>query len=475
MPSKQPRLIYLMGIGGIAMGTLAGMLSDAGYRVTGSDRGVYPPMSTFLAERRIPVYSGYDAAHLSEADPDLVVIGNVIRRDNPEAQWVLANDRPYLSMPQAIARFFLDGRGSLVVAGTHGKSTSSALLGWVLEHSGFDPTLLVGAVLKDRGLGYRIGSGPQMVLEGDEYDTAFFDKGPKFLHYRPDIGIVTSIEFDHADIFRDFDHVFSAFQAFARIIPETGTLIINGDDPACRRLAADCQGRVLTYGHGPRCDCRILDIAFGNREVTTRFATPWHGDFRLRSKLPGRHNAANVLAVLTAAWSRGVSLDAFQDALLTFPGIKRRQDLLLDCDGIVAIDDFAHHPTAVRETIAAIARFYPGRRLLAVFEPRTNSSRRNFFQHDYALAFDRADWIAIAPPADMDQVPAAERLDLDRLIGDIRDRGGNARQFADAAAVLDALLNTVRRGDLVLFMSNGSFDGLPQRFTEAIQRRHQAS
>lgn len=471
MKPEQPRLVYLMGIGGIAMGTLAGMLQDAGYRTTGSDRGLYPPMSTFLEQRGIPVYSNYDASNLVAAAPDLVVIGNVIRRENPEAQWVLQNGCDYLSMPKAIDRFFLGQRRSLVVAGTHGKSTASSLLAWVLEQTGWDPSFLVGALLKDRNIGYRIGNGPHMVLEGDEYDTAFFDKVPKFVHYRPDIGIVTSIEFDHADIYRDFDQVFSAFRSFADLIPATGHLILNGDDPHCRKLAAGCAGRVLSYGRNSDADCRILDISYGDREVRFRIATPWQSEARFQSKLPGRHNVANVVAVYAAATLCGVSTRAFQQALLTFPGIKRRQDVLATIDDIVVIDDFAHHPTAVRETVRAIKRFYPGRRLLTVFEPRTNSSRRRFFQNDYAVAFDQADWIAITPPSDLDKVPEAERLDIGRLVDDLEMRGKSAFQYRDAAAILPALVALSTGGDVVLFMSNGSFDSLPQRFCEALQQR----
>jgi UDP-N-acetylmuramate: L-alanyl-gamma-D-glutamyl-meso-diaminopimelate ligase len=475
MRHEEPRLVYLMGIGGIAMGTLAGMLQEAGYQVIGSDRSVYPPMSTFLEQRGIQVFSGYHENNLLQSDPDLVVIGNVIRRENPEAQWVMHNGCRYISMPEAIDRFFLAGRRSLVAAGTHGKSTTSALLGWVLEQTGTDPTLLVGAFLKDRDVGYRLGSGPHMVLEGDEYDSAFFDKGPKFLHYRPHIAIITSIEFDHADIFRDFDHVFSAFRSFVQLIPTNGTLIVNGDDPGCRVLAEECAGQVLSYGESRDCSCRILDISYGAQEVQCRLATPWQSDLRFRSRLPGRHNAANVLAVHAAASLCGVSAAAFQEALLAFPGIKRRQDVLSTVEDIVVIDDFAHHPTAVRETIEAIARFYPGHRLLAVFEPRTNSSRRRFFQQDYAVSFDHADWIAIVPPADMDKVPEQERLDIDRLIGDIKKRGKDARQFADARGVLHALLEVSTGGDVVLFMSNGSFEGLPGRFFEALRRQSETA
>lgn len=471
MPDNNIKSLYLMGIGGIAMGTLATMLKEKGYHVVGSDQNLYPPMSTHLEKLSIPLCHGYAAEHLEIHRPDLVIIGNVIRRDNPEATYVLSKGIPYVSMVDAIDRFFLCHYESLVVSGTHGKTTTSALLAWVLECADLNPSALIGGFVKNWQRSYRLGQGRYMVLEGDEYDTAFFDKTPKFLHYRPQIGVITSIEFDHADIYADFEAVMSAFRSFVGIIPEGGELVFNADDSHCRLASADCQGRVWSYGESADANYRLLNVEYGSGEVHFRYRDPQGTIRSMLSRLPGRHNLLNTLAVLAVTSRIGIDPDRVQEALLRFQGVERRQDVLGEVNGIVIIDDFAHHPTAVRETLEAISHFYPGRRLYAMFEPRSNSSRRKVFQEAYGEAFDRADVIAIKEPPDPGKVPVDERLDTQRLVADICRRGREAYLFNDVNPMVDFVLDRCRAGDVLLAMSNGSFDGLPQRLLAALETK----
>ncbi len=464
MISDGIKKIYMVGIGGIAMGTLATMLKESGYQVAGSDRNLYPPMSTHLQTLGVPLFEGFSPDNPKSFDPDLFVIGNVVRRENPEAQYILSQERPYLSMPQAIGRFFLSGQKGLVVAGTHGKSTTTSLLGWVLERGGMDPGAFVGAFVKDWQASFRIGRGEYMVIEGDEYDTAFFDKGPKFLHYQPHIGIITGIEFDHADIFPDLDAIRKAFVNFARLIPESGFLILNADDPNCRALAGQCRGKVLTYGFSANADWRISSVAYGSGEVSFSLRNPdTSKDETFRSRLSGRHNAGNVTAVIAAARLAGMPADLIRDVLPNFGGVKRRQDIVSESGGVIVMDDFAHHPTAVRETLSGLRDFYPGRRIVAAFEPRTNSSRRRVFQEQYAASFDSADLVLIKQPPGLEAIPEQDRLDSRLLVERIRGRGKDAHFFDDSEKLTRFILESARPGDLIVCMSNGSFDGLPQK------------
>ena len=459
----------MMGIGGIAMGTLAAMLKERGLQVMGSDRNLYPPMSTHLEDLQIPVCQGYRAENIQNHSPDLVVVGNVVRRENPEAQFVMERNVPYLSMPQAIEKFFLSDHRSVVVAGTHGKSTTASLLAWVLAYGGVDPSAFIGAFVKNWERSYRLGKGPYMVIEGDEYDTAFFDKGPKFLHYRPTIGVVTSIEFDHADIFPNFEAVLAAFRRFVHLIPSSGYLIANADDPNCMVLARECKGNVVTYGASSHADWRLLDVDYRSGEVHFRLQSSGNGTTAMVSRLAGRHNLSNLLAVLAAAHLVGLTVDQVQESMIAFRGVKRRQDIVGECNGVLIMDDFAHHPTAVRETVQALRLHYPERRLVAVFEPRTSSSKRRVFQSAYATAFSDADWICIKQPPDLERIPDAERLDAAQLVQDIRKEGKEALFFEDTGGLLTYLAEHCLSGDLVLCMSNGSFDGLPSKLLEALR------
>jgi UDP-N-acetylmuramate: L-alanyl-gamma-D-glutamyl-meso-diaminopimelate ligase len=462
--------IYMMGIGGIAMGTLASMLKEKGYEVVGSDQNLYPPMSTHLEALGIAVSQGYRADNLARHSPDIVIVGNVIRRDNPEAQVILQNGVPYLSMPEAIARFFLSDHEGIVVAGTHGKSTTSSLLAWVLSHAGMNPSAFVGAFVNNWQASYRLGSGRYMVIEGDEYDTAFFDKGPKFLHYRPQVGVITSIEYDHADIFRDFEAILEAFENFVGLIPPDGHLVVNADDPHCLALSRQCRGRVFTYGASDQADWRLLEAEYLPGAVRFTCVNPLSGfQEEIVSRLPGRHNLGNTLAAMAVAAIAGLNRQQFQEALLAFQGVKRRQDVLGEASGVLIIDDFAHHPTAVQETLRALRLFYPHRRLIAAFEPRTNSSRRSVFQSAYTAAFDDADCICIKEPAGLESIPEPERLNTRQLVADITKRLKEAYFFHNAEDLSNFLKGYCVSGDMVVCMSNGSFDGLPQSLLQALK------
>ncbi len=472
METEGIKKIYLVGIGGIAMGTLATMLKESGFEVAGSDQNLYPPMSTHLQNLSIPFFEGFSAENPQKFAPDLFVMGNVVRRENPEARHVMAQGKPCLSMPKAISKFFLEGRKSIVVTGTHGKSTTSSLLAWVLERGGLDPSAFIGAFVKDWGRSYRLGSGPFMVVEGDEYDTAFFDKGPKFLHYQPHIGIIGSIEFDHADIFADLEAVLKAFRDFVKIIPEGGFLLLNGDDPNCVLLASECKGKVITYGSSRHADWRISNLQYHPGEVSFQLRNPvTKTEEKFRSRLPGKHNAWNVAAVIAAATLAGMDLGAIQEAVLSFNGVKRRQDLVGEFGGVLVMDDFAHHPTAVHETLLALKLFHPLRRLIAAFEPRSNSSRRNVFQQLYSSAFSAADIVCVKQPPGLEAIPAEQRLDAQRLVNEIKARGKDARFFQTADALLGFLIDSSRSGDLIVCMSNGSFDGLTRRLAEELPLR----
>ncbi|MEW6218339.1 MAG: UDP-N-acetylmuramate:L-alanyl-gamma-D-glutamyl-meso-diaminopimelate ligase [Thermodesulfobacteriota bacterium] len=456
------RHIHVMGICGTGMAALAGLLQEAGFVVTGSDTATYPPMSLFLAEKGIPVAEGYRAANL-DPRPDLVVVGNVIRATNPEAQALAALAVPYLSMPQALGHFFLAGARSLVVAGTHGKTTTSSLLASVLHHAGLTPGFLIGGLVQGFGANHALGGGQYFVVEGDEYDTAFFDKGPKFLHYRPGIAILTSIEFDHADIYADLAAVEAAFRRLVGILPADGGLVAWGDDPKVRAVAAGALCPVELYGEGPANDWRLAAVE--PQGTGSRFAVEHrgqaYGTFVL--PMPGRHNAANALAVIAVLHRLGLAPEAIAAGLASFAGVRRRQEVRGTEAGVTVIDDFAHHPTAVRVTLAGLRQAYPGRRLVVVFEPRTNTSRRNIFQAEYAAAFGDADRVLLREPLPMDGLPASERFSSARLAADLAAAGQQAASFADTGAILADLGTTLRPGDLVAILSNGGFDNIHQR------------
>lgn len=455
------------------MAALAGILQEQGFTVTGSDEHTYPPMSTFLARLGIPVLIGYQPEHL-QPRPDLVVIGNVIRADNPEARAVLQQEIPYLSMPEALNRYLVGDRQALVVSGTHGKTTTSSLLAWLLYAVGLDPGFMIGGIVKNFQSNYRVGRGPYVVLEGDEYDTAFFDKRPKFLLFHPRQAILTSVEFDHADIYRDLDHVVQAFTAFVRQLPLTGELLAWGDAPLVRQVAAQAASPVAFYGLNSEARWQARNLVPKNGGM--HFAVWRDGLFWEEFYVPlaGRHNVLNTLAVLATLHDLGVERQRLKEALPDFAGVKRRLEIAGDAHGITVVDDFAHHPTAVSETLLAARGRFPGRRLLVAFEPRTNTSRRRVFQQDYVQALAGADLVFVREPSDIWKAPENDRFSSPQLVADLRAAGRQAWYFPDTDALLAAVLARVRGGDVVLVMSNGGFDGLVARLCEAVGSQNPA-
>jgi len=459
--------IHLIAVCGVGMASLAGMLKARGYRVTGSDQNVYPPMSTYLAEIGIDVLAGYRAEHLVPR-PDLVVIGNAISRGNPEADAVISQNVPYISFPQALGEFLIGPRRSLVIAGTHGKTTTSALVAWVLTAAGFDPGFFVGGVPLNFGSGWRVGGGKHVVLEGDEYDTAFFDKGPKFLHYRPTDVILTSVEFDHADIYRDLDHVKSAFARLIEIIPADGALVVCSDYPAALSVAQAARSKRVSYGDGG--DWTVTDVQF--REGRSFFTPCYKGraEGPLEAAVIGRHNVMNALAVYAMGRAIGIDRERMLEGFRTFKGVKRRQEIRGERRGVLVIDDFAHHPTAVRETIDAVRAAYAGRRLWAIFEPRSNTSKRNIFEKEFAAALALADRGLVASVFQPEKVPEGERLSVESLIQEANRLAGDQRVLAVAGAseIAAHLAQNARSGDVLLIMSNGGFDGVHEKILQAL-------
>ncbi len=465
---QQPEHVHLLGICGTGMAALAGILKERGFRVSGSDEHTYPPMSTFLERLGIAVMNGYQPEHL-EPRPDLVVIGNVIRADNPEAQAVLSRGLPYLSMPAALNRFLVGERQALVVSGTHGKTTTSALLAWLLYATGLDPGFMIGGIVRNFDANYRVGQGPYVVLEGDEYDTAFFDKRPKFLLFQPRQAILTSVEFDHADIYRDLAHVVQAFTDFVQHLPADGELLAWGDAPLVRQVAAQAGSRVAFYGLNSDAQWQARNLEAGPGGMT--FEVWRDGQFWEVFSVPlaGRHNVLNTLAVLATLHDLGVDRRLVKAALPEFAGVKRRLEIAGEVNGMTVVDDFAHHPTAVAETLRGARGRFPGRRLLVAFEPRTNTSRRRVFQQDYVQALAGADLIFVREPPDIWKAPEDDRFSSPQLVADLTRAGRRAWYFADTDTLLAAVLAEVQPGDVVLVMSNGGFDGLVGRLVAALQ------
>jgi UDP-N-acetylmuramate: L-alanyl-gamma-D-glutamyl-meso-diaminopimelate ligase len=457
--------VHLMGICGAGMAPLAGIFKQQGCLVTGSDQNVYPPMSHFLEGLGIPVLEGYHPENLNPV-PDLVVIGNVITKLNPEAIALSRLKIPYLSMPQALRQFAMKDKRSIVVCGTHGKTTTTALAAWILEKAGRQPSFMVGGIPNNFESNFQLGNGPYFVIEGDEYDTAFFDKGPKFLHYNPWVTILTSIEFDHADIYRDLRHVVESFRNLINLVPHDGLLIVNADDPIVREESLKAKCPVITYGFGEEAEWKAANPTVQEDQTRLTILNQQKEYMSLTTPLYGEHNISNLLA--TVALSDFLKVDGrnLSDALKGFLGIKRRQEIKGEKRGILVLDDFAHHPTAVRETIRAVREKYRTRRLIAVFEPRSNSSRRNIFQEKYVLSFDQADLVMIPEPPLMEKIPPEERFSSKELVKALNERGLKAFYAPDTNHLLDEIIQGSREGDLILVMSNGPFDNLPRRLLD---------
>jgi UDP-N-acetylmuramate: L-alanyl-gamma-D-glutamyl-meso-diaminopimelate ligase len=459
--------IHLIAICGTGMGALAAMLKDKGYNVTGSDQKVYPPMSEFLSGKGIEITEGFNEKNVAYG-PDLVVVGNAVSKDNPEVIGMHRKGLYFCSMPQAVNRLIVFGKKSLVVTGTHGKTTTASILAWILYNAGLDPTFMIGGILNNFKSNYRLGNGDHMVIEGDEYDTAYFDKGPKFLHYDPFIAILTGIEFDHADIFKDLRQVKQAFGAFINGISDQNTLIAFDEDQHVADLVREKRCRVIQYGRNAKAVWHLGSVTISR--PWTFFDVLKHdtvfGNFKTR--LVGEHNLLNAVSAVAAADRLAIPAEAVATAFETFEGVKRRQEVRGEKSGITVMDDFAHHPTAVRETIRAVRPFYPDGRLIAVFEPRTNSSMRNVFQNIYPLSFDDADITCIRHPSLLEKIPPPERFSSQQLVADLKGRGKNARYFSDTDSIIDFLVTEARSGDLILVMSNGGFDNIHERLLSVL-------
>jgi UDP-N-acetylmuramate: L-alanyl-gamma-D-glutamyl-meso-diaminopimelate ligase len=461
--------VHLIGVCGSAMATLAALFKHRGFDVSGSDEHVYPPMSDFLAAEGIPVLEGYKPEHVSGAI-DLVVVGNAISRGNPELEAVLDRNLRYTSLPEAIRDTWLWNAQSIVIAGTHGKTTTTSLAGWLLTAAGADPMVLVGGIARNFGVdgaSYRVGKGRAFVIEGDEYDSAYFDKTAKFLKYLPDIAVVNNIEFDHADIYPDLDAVRLAFRRLVNLVPQSGLTLLGADSADAAALVPLARSRVQTFGLSEGADWRAVEVQSSASDTSFRVMRGQrdHGVFTM--PLLGDHNVRNALAALAIGADLGLAMDALRDGLRQFKGVKRRLEVVGQARGVTVYDDFAHHPTAVAETLRAVRRASPGRRIWAVFEPRSASSCRRVFQEDFARAFAGADQVVIASVF-RSSLAADERLSESQLVSDLRARQVEARHLPSVDAIVDDVARGARDGDLVVIMSNGGFGGIHQKLLSAL-------
>ena len=461
--------IHLIGVCGTAMATLAALLRRKGHDVRGSDQNVYPPMSDFLAAEGIRILTGYREEHIT-GDLDMVVVGNAISRGNPELETVLERRIRYCSLPEAIRDTFLWGARSIVVAGTHGKTTTASLTGWLLTHGRLDPTVLVGGIALNFGEGgssYRLGAGRDFVIEGDEYDSAFFDKTAKFLKYLPEVAVVNNVEFDHADIYPDLDAVRLAFRRLVNLVPRNGLLLLGADSPDALALKERAVSPVETFGVGSEADWQAHDVetADGVTHFKVRRRGAPFGGFQ--SPLLGAHNVRNALAAVAVGSSRGLDAAAMAEGLRRFRGIRRRLETVGVARGVTIVDDFAHHPTAVHETLSALRAGYPERRIWAVFEPRSASSCRRIFQDEFARAFGSADDVVVAAVF-RSTLPEDERLSAPELVSDLQARGQRARFIPEIDDIVRTIVEEHREGDLVVLMSNGAFGGIHQKLLKAL-------
>ena len=436
----------MVGICGTGMGSLALLLKEAGHHVTGSDENVYPPMSTQLENAGIEIIKDYQRSTIND-QLDLIIIGNVISRGNEEAEAVIESKIDYMSMPEALNQFFIKDKHSIVIAGTHGKTTTSTLCAWMLESAGLKPGFMIGGVGLNLGISARIAKGDYFVVEGDEYDTAFFDKGPKFLHYSPKSVILGPIEFDHADIYKNLDHVMGSFEKLVNIIPKDGLLVACADSENTMKIAA-------------KAKCRVVEYSFSRFSRFSRSS-------RSNGLLFGRHNRQNIAGVVTLLTELGIDQEKIKKGLETFKGIKRRQEIVGEVNGITIIDDFAHHPTSVKETIQSIRDRFPEKRIWAIFEPRSNTSQRKVFQKEFVDAFKKADISIIAGLHRPERLAPSERLDPQKLVQEI---GNGARYMPKVDEIIDFITQGAKSGDVILIMSNGSFDGIHTRLLKRLSQ-----
>ena len=461
--------IHLIGICGTAMGTLAAMLKSRGHDVRGSDQSVYPPMSDFLRQQGITLLEGYRPEHISP-DIDLVVVGNAISRGNPELEEVLDRKIRYCSLPEAVRDHFLWAARSVVVAGTHGKTTTTSLTGWLLTHGGADPSVFIGGIAENFDGSFRIGGGRDFVIEGDEYDSAFFDKTAKFLKYLPDIAVVNNLEFDHADIYADLEAIRVAFRRFVNLVPRRGLLLLGADNPEAMALKEFARSRVETFGlsEGATWQAGDLKVAQTSTSFTVRRDGKTVGLFEV--PLLGAYNVRNALAAIAVGAAVGLNTDTMADGLRRFRGVRRRMQLRGTAAGVTVYDDFAHHPTAIEETLTGVRSAHPDRRIWAVFEPRSATSCRRIFQEDFARALSRADRVVLAAVF-RSALPEDQRLDAEQIVRDLRAQGQDARYIPATDEIVRTISREARDGDLVIVMSNGGFDNIHQKLLDALGSR----
>ncbi|HVM75791.1 MAG TPA: UDP-N-acetylmuramate:L-alanyl-gamma-D-glutamyl-meso-diaminopimelate ligase [Candidatus Saccharimonadales bacterium] len=462
--------IHMIGIGGSAMAPLAGMLRESGYKVTGSDAGVYPPASTLLESLEIPYATSFDAKNLTPA-PDLIVVGNAISRGNVEVEEMLDRKLPHRSLPEILEEEFLPGKHSIVVSGTHGKTTTTAMLAWIFHVANKRPNFLVGGVAENFGKSYGLSGGPDFILEGDEYDSAYWDKAAKFFHYQPDDLIITSVEYDHADIYASFEVYQLAFKRLVNLVPRRGRVIVWGDSgagEALRQVTEKAFCPVVTYGFEPGNDWVASDVSIERDQM--RFHVDYRGESygEVLLSATGRHNVLNSLAALIVAQGRGIRRESITQALATFQSVKRRMDVKGEINNILVVDDFAHHPTAIRATIEAARLRWPKRRLWAILEPRSNSMRRRVFQDALPLALALGDRVILGSVHRATQLADDQRLDPESIANAVKQLGKDAQVFPGADAIAEFLALEARPNDLLLVMSNGSFDGLCEKLLKRL-------
>ena len=457
--------IHLIGICGTGMASLAGMLKSSGHEVQGSDQNVYPPMSTTLEQAGISVFTPYDAKNLDPA-PDLVIVGNAISRGNPEAEIALERKLRYCSLPELLKEYFIRGKRSLVVTGTHGKTTTTSLLAWVFEHNGLNPSFLIGGIPNNFSQGARFTDSEWFIIEGDEYDTAFFDKRSKFVHYMPEVVILNNLEFDHADIFSGLPEIQTSFKRLINLIPRNGQLLANGDDPNTAPLLDVTHCPVKRFGLGEHNAVRAFNLKLG--PTASEFEIP---SARFHIDLVGELNVRNALAVVACAKHCGLKNSQIQSAFSSFRGIKRRMEVRGIAGGITIIDDFGHHPTAIRETLKALRLKFPSQKVWAVFEPRSNTTRRNVFQSELATAFADADAVVVSQVAKLEQLKPEERLNPEQLMRDIQAAGKPTAYLADVDGIVDHLAKGTQGGDVICVFSNGGFGGIHAKLLDRLSRR----
>ncbi|MGI8821362.1 MAG: UDP-N-acetylmuramate:L-alanyl-gamma-D-glutamyl-meso-diaminopimelate ligase [Chthoniobacterales bacterium] len=469
MTTSKRRSFHFLGICGTAMGAVAAALRERGWTVTGSDENVYPPMSAFLESRGVTLKAGFRAENIP-ADADVVVIGNAMKRGNPEVEAVLNQKLYYVSLPEILRNEFLRGRHNLVVAGTHGKTTTTALLTWIMQVAGFEPSYMIGGIPRNLGQGALLNDSDYFVLEGDEYDSAFFDKRSKFVHYLPELLIVNNIEFDHADIFDNLEQVKRSFRHVLRIVPQNGMVLLNGDDPNCLDVARECPAQLVEVGFSENCGHRIREVSYSAEGATFTLA-----DETYELPLIGEFNVRNAAMAISAARFYGAAVEKINGALRSFEGIARRQEVRGEAAGVKVIDDFGHHPTAIGQTLTALRQRYRGQRLWAIFEPRSNTTRRAVFQEELSSALKLADGVFISQVARLDQIPEGERLNPEAVIASIAEDGRPAFYEPDAAHIVDRLLPLLQPNDIVAVFSNGGFDGIHEKILAGLRARPEAT